>query len=117
MNETAHFWPSKSSEPWSRTSIIFFRPSKTVFYRCVPHVVTHALFCFCRTLTPMVTWAQRPKLIFLTICLSDVKKHEIKVEKKRMQFKGVGGPDQKEYAVDMEFLKEIDTEVRFNLLY
>ncbi len=59
----------------------------------------------------MVTWAQRPNLVFLTICLSDCKKPDIKVEKDRLKFKGVGGTDQKEHAVDIEFYKEIDPEV------
>ena len=60
----------------------------------------------------MVTWAQRPKLIFLTVCLSDCPKPDIKVEKDRLHFKGVGGTDKKEYEVDIEFFKEIDPEVK-----
>lgn len=59
---------------------------------------------------PTVMWAQRPKLVFLTICLSDCQKPEIKVEKNRMSFRGVGGTDKKEHACDIEFLKEIDPD-------
>ncbi len=60
----------------------------------------------------MVTWAQRPKLVFLTVCLSDCKEPDIKVEKDQLRFRGVGGTDQKEHALDIEFFKEIDPEVK-----
>ena len=62
---------------------------------------------------PMVTWAQRPNLVFLTICLEDCDKPEIKVEADQLHFKGVGGPDKKPHEVTIKFFKEIDTEVRF----
>ncbi len=58
----------------------------------------------------MVTWAQRPKLIFLTVCLSDCKDPNIKVEKDKLSFKAVGGTEKKEHAVDIIFFKEIDPE-------
>ena len=61
----------------------------------------------------MVTWAQRPNLVFLTICLEDCDKPEIKVEADQLHFKGVGGPDKKPHEVTIKFFKEIDTEVRF----
>lgn len=61
-------------------------------------------------------WAQRPKLIFLTICVEDCKNPEIKVEPKRLHFKGVGGTDKREFEVDLEFFKEIDTDVRTLIL-
>jgi len=59
---------------------------------------------------PMVTWAQRPNLVFLTICLEDCDKPEIKVEADQLHFKGVGGPDKKPHEVTIKFFKEIDTE-------
>ena len=62
---------------------------------------------------PMVTWAQRPNLVFLTICLEDCDKPEIKVEADQLHFKGVGGPDKKPHEVTIKFFKEIDTEVGF----
>ena len=63
---------------------------------------------------PGCMWAQRPKHIILTICLTDVKEPTIKVEPTRLHFKGVGGTEMKEYEVDMEFFKQIDVEVPFS---
>jgi len=60
---------------------------------------------------PGCMWAQRPKHLILTVCLTDVKDHTIKVEKNKMYFKGVGGTDKTEHEVEMEFFKEIDPEV------
>merc|ERR1712002_1430210 len=59
---------------------------------------------------PGCMWAQRPKHIILSICLTDVKDPTITVEKKKLYFKGVGGTDMKEHEVTMEFFKEIDPE-------
>jgi len=55
-------------------------------------------------------WAQRPKHIILTICLTDVKDPVIKVEATKLYFKGVGGTEMKEHEVEMEFFKNIDVE-------
>ena len=60
----------------------------------------------------MVTWAQRPGMIILTICLEDCKDPEIKVESDKLYFKGVGGPDKKLHEVTINFLHDIDPEVR-----
>merc|ERR1712123_404689 len=59
---------------------------------------------------PAVAWAQRPKIVFLTINVSDVTNPEIKVEKDSLHFKGLGGADQKMYELKMKFLKEVDPE-------
>ena len=66
---------------------------------------------FSRSVPPMVTWAQRPNLLFITVCLSDCKDPTIKVEPTKLYFKGVGGTEKKEYEVTLEFFKEIDEEV------
>ena len=63
---------------------------------------------------PGCVWAQRPKHIMLSICLTDVKDPVIKVEKNKLYFKGVGGTEMKEHEVDMELFKEIDVEVCIN---
>lgn len=55
-------------------------------------------------------WAQRNNLVFLTICVEDVKDQEIKVESDSLYFKGTGGPGEKTHEVQMKFFKEIDTE-------
>merc|ERR1711874_556365 len=61
-------------------------------------------------LTPSVSWAQRGKIVFVTINVSDVKDPDIKVEKDSLHFKGTGSADQKLYEVNMKLLKEIDPE-------
>ena len=65
-----------------------------------------------RPVPPMVMWAQRPNLIFLTVCVEDCGKPEIKVEGDKLFFKGVGGPEKKEFEVTINFFKEVDTEVK-----
>lgn len=60
--------------------------------------------------TPGVLWAQRPKLIFLTLDVSDCKDHQIQLEKDSLHFRGRGGPDAKDFEITMKFLKEIDPE-------
>ena len=39
----------------------------------------------------------------------------IKVEKTKLHFKGVGGTENKLHEVEMEFFKEIDVEVSYNV--
>ena len=61
-------------------------------------------------LTPSVSWAQRPSIIFLTINVSDVTEPEIKVEKGSLHFKGIGGADKKAFELNMNFMKEVSPE-------
>ena len=65
---------------------------------------------------PGCVWAQRPKHIILSICLTDVKDPVIKVEKTKLYFKGVGGTENKLHEVEMEFFKEIDVEVSYKYI-
>jgi len=62
------------------------------------------------SLTPSVTWAQRPKIVFVTINVSDVQDPDIKVEKNSLYFKGTAAADKKVYELTMKLLKEIDPE-------
>ena len=66
---------------------------------------------------PGCVWAQRPKHIIFSVCLTDVKDPVIKVEKNKLYFKGVGGTEMKEHEVDMELFKEIDVEVCINFIF
>ena len=66
---------------------------------------------------PLVKWAQRTNLVFLTVCLEDCKDPEIKVEEAKLYFKGTGGTDKKEHEVTLEFFGPIDTEVRCSFLH
>jgi len=59
---------------------------------------------------PLVTWAQRPGLIFLTVCLEDCKEPKIEVKPDYLKFQGSGGADKKDHEVTIEFLKEIDPD-------
>ena len=60
---------------------------------------------------PLVMWAQRADLVFVTVCLEDCKEPAIKVEPEKLHFKGIGGTDMKEREVTLEFFKEIDPDV------
>ena len=60
---------------------------------------------------PLVKWAQRTNLVFVTVCLEDCKDPEIKVEEEKLYFNGKGGTDKKEHEVTLEFFGSIDTEV------
>ena len=65
----------------------------------------------------MVLWAQRPSMIILTFCAEDCKNPEIKLESDKLHFKGVGGPDKKQYELTIDFFKEVDTEVRIFIYF
>jgi len=58
----------------------------------------------------MVMWAQRPNLIFLTVCLEDTKDPQIEVDTEKLYFKAVGGPEKKMHEVTINFHGEIDKE-------
>ena len=60
---------------------------------------------------PGCVWANQRKRILLTICLTDVTDPVIRLGRKKLYFKAVGGSEQKLYEVEMEFLKEIDIKV------
>ncbi|CAB3361689.1 Hypothetical predicted protein [Cloeon dipterum] len=59
---------------------------------------------------PMVTWAQRQGVVFLTICLEDCKEPEVKIEPNSVFFKGVGGTENKPHEVTINLFKEVDSE-------
>ena len=59
---------------------------------------------------PIVKWAQRNDLLFLTVCIQDCKNPEIKVEEDKLYFKGKTGLEGKVYEAEIKFLKEIDTK-------
>ena len=59
---------------------------------------------------PQVKWAQRPKLLLLTICLQDCKSPTIELLPRHLRFHGIGGTDRKKYKVEIEFLQEIIPE-------
>lgn len=59
---------------------------------------------------PLVTWAQRPEIIFLTVCLEDCKDPKIEIKPQYVKFQGKGGPDGGEHKVIMHFLKEINPD-------
>ena len=66
--------------------------------------------CF-RATPPMITWAQRQGVVFLTICLEDCKQPEIKIEPTSVHFKGIGGTDMKPHEVTINLFKEVVPEV------
>ena len=65
---------------------------------------------------PMVTWAQRPNFVFLTVCLEDCKEPKIEVKPEYLKFQGNGGPEKKEHEVKVEFLRKL-TQKNQNMLF
>lgn len=61
-------------------------------------------------LNPSVEWAQHPTHVLITINVGDCDNPQIKVEKDKLIFKGKGGVDNKDYALEMKFLNTIDPE-------
>ena len=59
---------------------------------------------------PIVKWAQRPKLIFMTICVEDCKSPAIELLPRYLKFQGKGGSDKKNYTLEIEFLKPVIPE-------
>ena len=59
---------------------------------------------------PQVKWAQRPKLLLITICLEDCKSPSIEMLANCLKFRGKGGTDKKSYKLDLEFFKSIIPE-------
>lgn len=68
------------------------------------------LFPFVYRLPPPVLWAQRKQGVFLTICVEDCKDPSIEMKEDKVHFKGVGGPDKKEYEMDLDLYENIDPE-------
>lgn len=62
------------------------------------------------TCTPQVKWAQRPKLLLITICLEDCKSPSIEMLTNCLKFHGKGGSDKKIYKFEMKFYKAIIPE-------
>lgn len=57
---------------------------------------------------PLVVWAQRRNIIYLTICLEDCKEPVIKIEPNYIYFRGVGGTERKAHQFTVNLFKEID---------
>jgi len=59
---------------------------------------------------PPVTWAQRPNLVYLTVCLEDCSNPEIKIENEKLFFKGNGGTSKKDHELTLNFYGKIKPE-------
>jgi prostaglandin-E synthase len=55
-----------------------------------------------------VKWAQRKDSIYLTIALRDVKNEQVSLTDKTLKFSG--DSDGKHWAIELEFLKDVDAE-------
>lgn len=60
---------------------------------------------------PAVLWAQRNSVIYLTICIEDCREPVIQINPSNLYFKGIGGPDRKNYEINIDFYKDIISEV------
>ncbi|XP_044262033.1 very-long-chain (3R)-3-hydroxyacyl-CoA dehydratase [Tribolium madens] len=63
-------------------------------------------------LSPFVFWAQNEKTVFLKVDLKDVKDPNITLERRKLQFwsKGVGARGLNDYAFEIDFYSNIDSE-------
>jgi len=60
---------------------------------------------------PLVKWAQREELVFLTICLEDCKDPIIDINEDNLRFEAVGGSEKKSYSFRIKLFKAINKEV------
>jgi hypothetical protein len=66
-----------------------------------------------QSLHPLVLWAQREDLLFVTINVADCKDEQLKLSEQGLSFKGVAaGADKKTYECDLEFYAAINPNVR-----
>ncbi|KAI8640391.1 HSP20-like chaperone [Parasitella parasitica] len=61
-------------------------------------------------LHPTVLWAQRADVVYLTVEISDIKKHTVDLTEKKLTFKGTGEKEQNEYEVEIEFYNDVDVQ-------
>ncbi|XP_046846709.1 prostaglandin E synthase 3-like [Xenia sp. Carnegie-2017] len=64
-----------------------------------------------RVLHPLVLWAQRKDIIFLTIRLEDTTNPEIKLDEEKMYFRSKGGHDKKLHGFEFKFYAPIVPEL------
>jgi len=65
--------------------------------------------------TAPIKWAQRSDSLYVTIALPDVKDETINLSDKELHFKGKS--EDKDYEVNIEFFKEVDSEgSKYNVL-
>eukprot|EP01027_Heterolobosea_sp_BB2_P007524 GEZU01011189.1.p2 GENE.GEZU01011189.1~~GEZU01011189.1.p2 ORF type:complete len:191 (-),score=103.62 GEZU01011189.1:33-605(-) len=57
---------------------------------------------------PPVLWAQRRDKVFLTVDVADAKNDKINLDDKKLTVSFTGGPDQKEFLLELEFFEDID---------
>ncbi|XP_028394195.1 prostaglandin E synthase 3-like [Dendronephthya gigantea] len=63
-----------------------------------------------RLLHPLVVWAQRKDIVFLTIRLEDTRNQEIQLDEEKMYFRSKGGHDQQLYGFEFKFFGSIIPE-------
>lgn len=69
-------------------------------------------FYFPRVLRPRILWAQRNDTLLLTVNLTDIKNEKFSLDEKKLTFEGMGGPDERQYACELEFMKEVVPQVK-----
>lgn len=61
-------------------------------------------------LLPTVVWAQRSDKLYVTIDVQDVKDQTVDLEDAKLTFKGKAGSEGKDYALELNFLNEVDSK-------
>ena len=54
-------------------------------------------------------------MLYVTIKLSDIKEEKVEFLPNKLVFEGIGGKEGNQYAVTLEFFKEINPEVCISL--
>lgn len=68
-------------------------------------------FHYTRVLHPCLLWAQRNDILLLTINLTDIKHEKLSLNENKLTFEGVGGPEGRQYACELEFMEQIVPQV------
>lgn len=65
---------------------------------------------------PPVIWAQRNNVIYVTICVEDCKKPDVKIEPEQIVFHSVAGLQQKIYDITIPLYAPVEPEVSYIII-
>ena len=68
-------------------------------------------FIYTRVLHPCILWAQRNDILLLTVNLTDIKHGKVSLQETKLTFEGVGGPEERQYACELEFMEQVVPQV------
>ena len=76
-------------------------------------IKVQGILCFfdLRVLRPCILWAQRNDILMVTVNLTDIKHEKFSLDEKKLTFEGVGGPEGRQYACELEFKEQVVPQV------